>query len=88
LWENDDWMLDPLPPCFLSHLKWIEVCDFDGESEELSAIKILLKNAVVLDEIVIFCSERLAGNLEKQENLYKQVIEIPKGSQNCKIVLQ
>ncbi|KAE8010173.1 hypothetical protein FH972_006563 [Carpinus fangiana] len=88
LWENDDWKLEPVPPCFLSHLKWIEVDDYEGDREELSALKILLKNAVVLNEIVIFCSEHLRGNLEKQENLYKQVIEIPKGSQNCKIVLK
>jgi hypothetical protein len=76
-----------VPPCFLYHLKWIEVYDYEGDREELSALKILLKNAVVLNEIVIFCSEHLRGNLEKQE-LYKQVIEIPKGSQNCKIVLK
>jgi hypothetical protein len=72
----------------LSHLKWVEVDDYDGDMEELSAVKILLKNAVVLNEIVIFCSEHLRGNLEKQENLYKQLIEIPKGSQNCKVVLK
>jgi hypothetical protein len=71
----------------LYHLKWIEVYDYEGGREELSALKVLLKNAVVLNEIVIFCSEHLRGNLEKQE-LYKQVIEIPKGSQNCKIVLK
>jgi hypothetical protein len=81
-------MLDPLPPCFLSHLKWIKVYDYGGHREELSAMKILLKNAFVLDEIVIFCSQPLSGNLEKQENLYKQLIEIPKGSQNCKIILK
>ncbi|XP_059439459.1 F-box/LRR-repeat protein At4g14103-like isoform X1 [Corylus avellana] len=88
LWENDDWILDPVPPCFLSHVKWIEVGDYDGDREEFSAVKILLKNAVVLNEIVIFCSVHLRGNLEKQENLYKQLIEIPKGSRNCKIVLK
>jgi hypothetical protein len=38
--------------------------------------------------MIIFCLEPLAGNLEKQENLYKQLIEIPKGSQNCKIILK
>ncbi|XP_062144531.1 F-box/FBD/LRR-repeat protein At5g56420-like isoform X1 [Alnus glutinosa] len=84
--ENDDWKLDPLPPCFLSHLKWIVVRNYDGDKEEFFAMKILLKNAIVLDEIDIYCSERLAGNLEKQVNLCKQLIEIPKGSQNCEIV--
>jgi hypothetical protein len=77
-----------MPPCFLSHLKRIEVASYDGDMDELYALKILLKNAAVLDEIIITCSEHFVGNLEKQENFYKQLIEFPRGSQNCKIVLE
>ncbi|XP_059436993.1 F-box/FBD/LRR-repeat protein At5g56420-like [Corylus avellana] len=86
--EKDDWILEPMPPCFLSHLKRIEVGSYDGDEEELYALKILLKNAAVLDEIIITCSEHFAGNLEKLENFYKQLIEFPRGPRNCKIVLE
>ena len=65
-----------------------EVNGYEGDREELLAVKTLLKNATVLNEIAIFCSEDFAGNLEKQEHLYKQLIDFPKGSQNCKINLK
>jgi hypothetical protein len=43
-----------VPPCFLSHLKLIKVGGYDEEDEGmLSAVKFLLKNTVVLDEIII-----------------------------------
>jgi hypothetical protein len=50
-------------------------------------VKILLKNTVVLDEIVINLSYSLEENLETHENIYEQLAEIPKGSQNCKIII-
>ncbi|XP_059447554.1 F-box/LRR-repeat protein At2g29930-like isoform X2 [Corylus avellana] len=93
-WKNDDWMLNPVPPCFLSHLKWIkvkwiEVDIFYGKDEDqLSAVKFFLKNAVVLDEIIITCSEHFEGNLETQLKFAKQLLELPRGSQNCKIILE
>jgi hypothetical protein len=77
-----------MPPCFLSYLKCIEVGNYDGFENELSAVKILLKNAFALDEMVIIFKKYDAENLEKQENLYKQLVEFPKGSQNCKMVLK
>lgn len=51
-------------------------------------VKIFLKSAIILDELVISCSEKFAGELEKQENHYKQLIELTKGSQNCNIILE
>ncbi|XP_065638628.1 F-box/LRR-repeat protein At3g26922 [Quercus suber] len=52
-YERNDRILDPVPPCFLSQLNCIKVYDYEGDEEELSAVKILLKNAVVLDKMVI-----------------------------------
>jgi len=72
----------------LSHLKWIEVGSYNEDGEDLSALKILLKNTVVLEEIFIFCLDHFEVDLWKLANLYKQLIEIPKGSQKCKIVLK
>ncbi|KAF3956374.1 hypothetical protein CMV_018488 [Castanea mollissima] len=65
--KKDDSILDPVPPCLLSQLNCIIVCCYNGDEKELSAIKILLKNALVLNKIVIYCSEHLAGDLEKRE---------------------
>jgi hypothetical protein len=85
-----------VPSCFLSHLSRIKVGRYHGSKEELSAVKILLKNSVFLKEMVITCKEYFAmyieeqdhfkWNLEKQENQYKQLIELSRGSRNCKIV--
>ncbi|XP_059436991.1 uncharacterized protein LOC132170102 [Corylus avellana] len=44
--ENDDIILDPVPPCFFSDHESIEVIRSSGDKEELSVLKILLKNAV------------------------------------------
>ncbi|XP_059439946.1 uncharacterized protein LOC132172454 [Corylus avellana] len=87
-YNKDDILLDPMPPCFLSTLECIEVGNYDGFENELAAVKILLKNAMALDEMVITFKECDAGNFEMQEKLYKQLIEFAIGSQNCKIILK
>jgi hypothetical protein len=87
-----------VPSCFLSHIKCIKVDTHDGNKEEFSAIKILLKNSLVLEEIVMTCTEytwsfeefnhfflNVEKNLEKHNNLRKQLEELPRGSQNCKV---
>jgi hypothetical protein len=52
--ESIDEIWDPMPPCFLSHLKLIKVGGYNEEDEGmLYAVKFLLKNTVVLDEIII-----------------------------------
>ncbi|XP_059433044.1 F-box/LRR-repeat protein At3g59190-like [Corylus avellana] len=84
--EEDDRILDPVPSCFLSHLKRIKVDRYDGDENRLSAIKILLKKAVVLEKIVIFFSVFLS--LENRVKFCKQLIELPRGSHNCKIVVK
>uniref|UniRef100_A0A7N2KQ99 FBD domain-containing protein n=1 Tax=Quercus lobata TaxID=97700 RepID=A0A7N2KQ99_QUELO len=64
--EKVDSILDPVPPCFLSQLKCIKVGYYNGDEKELSAVKILLKNAVALDRIVISFSKNFAAYLEKR----------------------
>jgi hypothetical protein len=76
-----------MPSCFLSHLTRIKVYGYDGKND-LYAVKILLKNAIALDEMVICFEESLEENLEMQDYLYKQLIKLPKGSHNCEIVLK
>ncbi|XP_070662524.1 F-box/LRR-repeat protein At4g14096-like [Malus domestica] len=47
---EDDEVMEPLPPCFVSHLKTIEVGEFAGQQDEFGALKILVKNAMVLEK--------------------------------------
>jgi len=82
----------------LSHLKRIKVGRYHGSKKEFTAVKILLNNSVALEEMVITCKEYFAWyieeqnhfnwNLEKQENHSEQLIELSRGSKNCKIFLE
>ncbi|KAL4628450.1 hypothetical protein ACB092_05G239100 [Castanea dentata] len=85
-YERNDRILDPVPPCFLSQLNCIKVYDYEGDEEELSAVKILLKNAVVLEELVISCSHHFAKDLEKQKKVHEQLLKLPRGSKHCELV--
>jgi hypothetical protein len=76
------------PQVLCLDLKSIKVIRSSRDNEELSVLKILLKNALVLDEITITCSKHFAMDLKKQKNFYEQLIKLPKGSQNCKIFLK
>lgn len=54
-----DWrmeLLDPPPLCFSSSLKRISVGEFVGTEEEMLALRILLRTAIVLEELVLQCS--------------------------------
>ena len=86
--EKDDSILDPVPPCLLSQLNCIRVCFYHGDEKELSAIKILLKNALVMNKIVIYCSKHLAGDLEKREKVFEQLLKLPRWSKNCEFVFE
>ncbi|KAE7995472.1 hypothetical protein FH972_000257 [Carpinus fangiana] len=101
--EEANRILYPVPSCFLSHLKcikvnpfpsyllnWIKVNCNDEVEKMLSAIKILLKKAFVLEEIIIFSVKHRGWNMDKQlkAKACKQLIEFPRVSQNCKIVLE
>ncbi|XP_059436978.1 F-box/LRR-repeat protein At4g14103-like [Corylus avellana] len=85
--EEADRILYPVPSCFSSHLKWIKVNCY-GVENMLSAIKILLNKAVVLEEIIISSLKHRGGNIDKRMKACKQLKELPRVSQNCKIVLK
>ncbi|XP_059439334.1 F-box protein At4g22280-like [Corylus avellana] len=88
-YEEEDTILDTVPPCFLSHLKWIGVNSFRVNKKFLSALRIFLNKAIVLENIVIFfLGNDLEGNLERQDEACEQLMELPTGPQNCKIVLK
>jgi hypothetical protein len=62
-------------------------CDYGGFSEELLAVKFLLKHAAILDTISIIGSDFFASrDLGDRERHYKELVEFPRSSQNCNIV--
>ena len=81
-------ILITVPPCFLSQLKCIKIDIYHVSFKEFFMIQILLDNAIVLEEIVITCSEYFANDLVLQEIYYKQLRELPRRSHNCKMVLE
>ncbi|PRQ34515.1 putative F-box domain, FBD domain, leucine-rich repeat domain, L domain-containing protein [Rosa chinensis] len=84
---NNDGVLEPLPPCFLTSLKQIEVREFYGDENNLCAIKILLKNAMVLETMILTCMHNFVGGSEKKKDVNKQLSDLPKGSESCEVVL-
>ncbi|OMP09603.1 hypothetical protein COLO4_05307 [Corchorus olitorius] len=49
--ENNDWTLDPVPPCFLTHLKTVTIRLFSASDQELHVVKTLLRTARILEEL-------------------------------------
>jgi hypothetical protein len=73
----------------LSHLKWIGVDSFGVDENFLSSFKIFLNKAIVLETIVIFLLMGDYGrNLNLQDKYCEQLMELPAGPQNCKIVVE
>ncbi|KAF5742185.1 F-box/LRR-repeat protein [Tripterygium wilfordii] len=71
-------ILDPVPACFLSHLKTIEVCKCDGNKDlYVDVVQILLKKVVILDKLVLYC-RRSTWTPDEMEKIRK---ELPRASQ-------
>ncbi|KAB1200807.1 hypothetical protein CJ030_MR0G006216 [Morella rubra] len=87
-WDNDDGVLDSVPPCFMSHLKRINVFRYGGHELNLLAVKILLKNAVTLEKMIITGLKHISGDVEEQTRIRQQLLELPRGSQYCEFVLK
>jgi hypothetical protein len=85
--QREDWILNPVPPCFLSQLNCIEIGSYYGDEKQLFAVKILLKKAVILDKIVISCLPDFVGDLKKRVKICEQLLKLPRWSKNCELVL-
>ncbi|OMO57731.1 hypothetical protein COLO4_35136 [Corchorus olitorius] len=49
--ENNDWTLDPVPSCFLTHLKTVTIRIFSASDEVLHVVKVLLRTAKSLEKL-------------------------------------
>ncbi|QHO35815.1 hypothetical protein HN51_029233 [Arachis hypogaea] len=92
--EDANFIFDPLPVCFSTTLKTIEISGITGKEEELFAIEILLQAASVLDKLCIKCywfsfdlNDKRIG-LKRSEELYKRILKYPKSSKDCEIELE
>jgi hypothetical protein len=86
--RSPDWTLDPVPACFLTHLKSIEITMFTGSVTALYAAKILLKSATVLEKMVIgFDPWKFRGRdgLKSQHEIRQRLLSFPRGSMSCVI---
>ncbi|XP_016174026.2 uncharacterized protein LOC107616587 [Arachis ipaensis] len=83
-------ILDCIPMCFSTDLKLIEICDFDGEEEELFAIKVLLQAASALSKLIIrsysfqYKGEHIDRG-ERLDKLHQQILRYPRRSMDCEI---
>jgi len=56
--DKRNYALIPVPYCFKSSLKILHISNFHGYYSSISFIEFLLKNARVLEEIKITCSNK------------------------------
>ena len=68
--QNYDWVLDPVPACFATHLKTIKISEFPRDENEMNAVNIFVENASVLERIVIGCDEYVA--IQREEGGLKE----------------
>ncbi|KAF9615508.1 hypothetical protein IFM89_023890 [Coptis chinensis] len=83
---EEDGVTDQVTPRdFLSNLKSVEVWEFSGSKNELCFLKFLLKNARALEIMTIISSSKLLSDPDKQLEVTKQLLMVPKGSMHSVI---
>ncbi|KAL5702408.1 hypothetical protein ACHQM5_027630 [Ranunculus cassubicifolius] len=73
----------------LKHLERIEVRDVKGSVNELEFLKILLKNVLELEKMIISISKDFATKHEERLNIFShELLTCPRGSSNVEIVFK
>ncbi|XP_022720604.1 uncharacterized protein LOC111278260 isoform X2 [Durio zibethinus] len=75
--EEHDRIFDPVPACFLTHLKTVKICFFDESEEVLHVVKSLLETATGLEKLWLQSS----GG----KRIYDLLSAHSEGLMNCKI---
>ncbi|KAF5729026.1 F-box/LRR-repeat protein [Tripterygium wilfordii] len=84
--SDSERILEPLPSCFLSHLKKIEVYEFEGtEKAYMDVAAILLKRTAALEKLVLSCPKSSTWTLEEKENVRNELLELPRALEVCTI---
>lgn len=84
--RDDVWKLKYAPECLFSHLKTIDLHWFRGIKTEINLLKLVLKFAPVLERINIHCSKILLQDMNKRNEIFKQLLMLEDGPRVCTIV--
>lgn len=49
--KGERWTFNPVPPCFSTNLKTLEIGFYNGEEMQLDAVEVLLKSSTVLETL-------------------------------------
>ncbi|KAF3956377.1 hypothetical protein CMV_018491 [Castanea mollissima] len=83
--EEGEWRLDPVAPCFSTHLKSITIREFGGTKGELHVVTFLLESALILERLVISCSlDKFSGGVGRQKEVHDQLM-LSRRSRTCAI---
>lgn len=74
----------PVPVCMLNCLKQVVIKGFQGRQYELTVVRFLLRNALVLEKMII-CGPPLPADEEMM--LRETIFGYQKGSEACKVFL-
>ncbi|KAF6156319.1 hypothetical protein GIB67_013763 [Kingdonia uniflora] len=97
-WEDEDFEVDMVPGCLLTHLKVLKIGILrenknpkskykNSRQVDLSFIKYFLKNARVLEKMTIMSSDYLSKDPEMQMEDRKLLLRLSKASVSCLIDL-
>ncbi|KAM5577394.1 F-box/FBD/LRR-repeat protein [Rosa sericea] len=77
-----------VPTCLSSHLTSISIWEFKGQLDEMEVVKYLLQNGVVLKKMNIFTESNSEGLLYSLDELRKEFSVFPKGSKDCRVIIE
>ncbi|KAI3841091.1 hypothetical protein MKX03_010836, partial [Papaver bracteatum] len=87
---GDDWEIGLSLPGMLSHLKYVEMEEAEGCDVELKLLSFLLKNAMVLEKVVIFFRSRVdfpdKSRVRQVEQFKDKLRAVPTASSSIKMV--
>ncbi|KAF8029619.1 hypothetical protein BT93_E2134 [Corymbia citriodora subsp. variegata] len=84
--DEDGVILDPVPHCFSSHLRQIEIFDSFPFKEEVCMLEFMLKHAMVLEKFMIYRRWAFPG-LGFEENFHKKLLEMCSESKSFQITV-
>ncbi|XP_026400593.1 FBD-associated F-box protein At5g22730-like [Papaver somniferum] len=78
---DSGWTAAVVPQCMLLRLKSVKFCKFYGHLEEVNAVKTFLKNAGVLQRMIIRFRHSLST--DEQNKVMKKLLKFPRSSAGC-----
>ncbi|KAF7116814.1 hypothetical protein RHSIM_RhsimUnG0013100 [Rhododendron simsii] len=78
-------MLERVPSCCC--FKRFSLSCFEGKPAEMHFLRLLLKNATVLEKMTLYCEPILSEDSEKEEEVNNQLRGFPRRSESCVIEL-